>query len=333
MKIQPGDRVRFLDDVGGGIVKYLSGKEIAMVETQEGFEIPVSVKKLVKVSETPENVTRQNPKTVKPAAEKTEKSSPPASDQNISETLFLGIVPVNPFSIALSDFYVYLVNDTSWHMMFVMSEEQTGNLHLMASKIMEPLTKMKIATLTQSQISKAVFRISLLPFRKDPYPYRPSADALLDLRQYAFYKQKIFQENDFFESPAVLISVYSQKAENSNEPDLRAKDLTDLTEEKKKTPKFPETEEVDLHIENLVENPGSLTPSEILNIQMARFTTALEGAILARQKRIIFIHGVGNGRLKYEIRKTLDEKYSHLRYQDASYQEYGFGATMVILRH
>lgn len=333
MKIQPGDKVRFLDDVGGGIVKYLSGKEIAMVETEEGFEIPVNIKKLVKISETPENVIRQNPQTVKTAVEKAEKTSPQAFDQNISETIYLGIVPVNPFSIALSDFYVYLVNDTSWHMMFIMSEEQPDNMHLMASKIMEPLTKMKIATLTQSQISKAIFRISLLFFKKAPYPYQPPAEACLDLRQYTFYKQKIFQENDFLESPAVLISVYSQKIENPNEFDLKTKDLTDHPEEKKKTPKFPEIEEVDLHIENLVENPGSLTPAEILKIQMARFTTALEGAILARQKRIIFIHGIGNGRLKFEIRKTLDENYSHLRYQDASYQEYGFGATMVILRH
>jgi hypothetical protein len=55
--------------------------------------------------------------------------------------------------------------------------------------------------------------------------------------------------------------------------DFREKDKVPPSTAEKKTPQFPDTEEVDLHIENLVENPGSLTPSEILNIQMARFTT------------------------------------------------------------
>lgn len=333
MKIQPGDKVRFLDDIGGGIVKYLSGKEIAMVETEEGFEIPVNIKKLVKINESPEKVAKPNIQKIKPVEDKPEISLPPASEQNISDTIYLGVVPISPVSIALSDFHLYLINDTTWYMTFVLSEEQNDNLRLIATKVIEPLTKIRISTLTQSQISKAVFRISLIPFRKEPYPFQPPLDALLDLRQYAFYKQKIFQENDFFDSPAVLIPVYSQQKENSDEPDPRKKDITDNPKGEKKIPKFPDIEEVDLHIENLVENPAFLTPSEILNIQMARFATALEGAILARQKRIIFIHGVGNGRLKYEIRKTLDEKYSHLRYQDASYQEYGFGATMVILRN
>ncbi|HQK38009.1 MAG TPA: DUF2027 domain-containing protein [Bacteroidales bacterium] len=333
MKFQPGDKVRFLDDVGGGIVKYLSGKEIAMVETEDGFEIPVNIKKLVKISETIEKEVKQRPQHAKPTAVKTEKSLPPVSDLPPSETLFLGVVPVTPFSVAVSDFYLYLINDTSWNIMFVMSEEQNDHLHLIASKILEPFTKFKITILTQSQISKAIFRVTVLPFKKEPYPYKSPVDDIIDLRQYAFYKQKLYEDNDFFQTPAFLIPICLLKVENAVEPDFREKDKVPPSTAEKKTPQFPDTEEVDLHIENLVENPGSLTPSEILNIQMARFTTALEGAILARQKRIIFIHGVGNGRLKYEIRKTLDEKYGHLRYQDASYQEYGFGATLVILRN
>jgi dsDNA-specific endonuclease/ATPase MutS2 len=91
-------------------------------------------------------------------------------------------------------------------------------------------------------------------------------------------------------------------------------------------------EEVDLHIEQLVDNPKALTPVEMLDTQMGRFTIALEGAIRNRMKRIIFIHGVGNGRLRLEIHRILDQKYPKLRYQDASFKEYGYGATMVILK-
>jgi dsDNA-specific endonuclease/ATPase MutS2 len=58
----------------------------------------------------------------------------------------------------------------------------------------------------------------------------------------------------------------------------------------------------------------------------------LEGAIKSKVKRIVFIHGVGNGKLKFELRKLLDTTYAKLRYQDASFKEYGYGATLVMLK-
>jgi dsDNA-specific endonuclease/ATPase MutS2 len=50
-----------------------------------------------------------------------------------------------------------------------------------------------------------------------------------------------------------------------------------------------------------------------------------------RVGKIIFIHGVGQGRLKFEITKILNNKYPDMKYQDASFREYGYGAIMVIL--
>ena len=39
MKI--GDKVRFLSEVGGGIVKGFQGKDIVLVEDADGFDIPM----------------------------------------------------------------------------------------------------------------------------------------------------------------------------------------------------------------------------------------------------------------------------------------------------
>ena len=41
MKI--GDKVRFLSEVGGGIVRGFRGKDIALVEDDDGFEIPMLI--------------------------------------------------------------------------------------------------------------------------------------------------------------------------------------------------------------------------------------------------------------------------------------------------
>ena len=42
MKI--GDKVRFLSEVGGGIVRGFQGKDVALVEGEDGFEIPMLIK-------------------------------------------------------------------------------------------------------------------------------------------------------------------------------------------------------------------------------------------------------------------------------------------------
>ncbi len=47
---------------------------------------------------------------------------------------------------------------------------------------------------------------------------------------------------------------------------------------------------------------------------------------------MVFIHGVGAGTLKNELRKSLTKDYPQLYFQDASFKEYGFGATMIIIR-
>ena len=73
-----------------------------------------------------------------------------------------------------------------------------------------------------------------------------------------------------------------------------------------------------------------LSNGVILEFQLSRFRTALETAILHKTGRIVFIHGVGNGKLKHEMRRILEREYSSLQYQDASFKEYGYGATMVL---
>ena len=89
--------------------------------------------------------------------------------------------------------------------------------------------------------------------------------------------------------------------------------------------------EIDLHIETLIDDHRNMDNGQILEIQLSRFRTSLETALLHKGNRIVFIHGVGNGKLKFELRKILDTEYKKVRYQDASFKEYGYGATMVLI--
>jgi dsDNA-specific endonuclease/ATPase MutS2 len=100
----------------------------------------------------------------------------------------------------------------------------------------------------------------------------------------------------------------------------------------KKKEAAPDTLEVDLHAGALSLLDKQYTPSEILALQLSRFHSAIEEAISRKLRRLVVIHGLGQGSLKMQIRKELQEKYPEFIFQDASFKEYGFGATMVHLK-
>jgi len=88
-----------------------------------------------------------------------------------------------------------------------------------------------------------------------------------------------------------------------------------------------------LHIKELLDNMAGLSAKEMLEYQMKIFNEKMEDAIASKKiKKVIFIHGLGNGVLKQKIRQELTAKYKKYSFQDASFKEYGYGATMVILK-
>lgn len=91
--------------------------------------------------------------------------------------------------------------------------------------------------------------------------------------------------------------------------------------------------EVDLHLHELVEDETVLSHDEKLRYQLAYFERALEAAIRDGKRKLIVIHGVGEGILREEVRRTL-QYYESVRFMDADPRRYGSGATEVtILRH
>jgi len=87
--------------------------------------------------------------------------------------------------------------------------------------------------------------------------------------------------------------------------------------------------EVDLHIHELIDSEQGMSNFDKLSLQLKTAKTNLEEAISKKQKKIIFIHGRGDGVLRNEIR-TLLKNYP-VSFHDASYTKYGQGATEVLI--
>ena len=63
--------------------------------------------------------------------------------------------------------------------------------------------------------------------------------------------------------------------------------------------------EVDLHIHQLVKSSKCMSNYDMLNIQLDTAKRQLDFAISKRIQKVVFIHGVGEGVLKEEVRMLL----------------------------
>ncbi|MEQ9187853.1 MAG: Smr/MutS family protein [Cryomorphaceae bacterium] len=117
-------------------------------------------------------------------------------------------------------------------------------------------------------------------------------------------------------------------------PELSAKDKLHRSQGREKLrelePQSQAVYELDLHIHELLDHYANMSNGEILQYQMGRCRSFVREAMDKRFGKIVLIHGVGEGVLKNEIHKYLDQQ-SHLEYHDAPYRTYGYGATEVII--
>lgn len=86
--------------------------------------------------------------------------------------------------------------------------------------------------------------------------------------------------------------------------------------------------EIDLHIESLLESHVGMSNAEILTLQLKELKNFYKRAIDKHIRKLVIIHGVGEGVLKDEVRLFLSKKEG-IDYYDADFREYGKGATAV----
>lgn len=90
---------------------------------------------------------------------------------------------------------------------------------------------------------------------------------------------------------------------------------------------------VDLHLEALPTNGSGMTDVEKHQYQLQYFRMQMQQNIRFRGRRLVFIHGKGNGVLKNEIRQELLRNYKNkVDVHDADFSKYEEGATLVIVK-
>lgn len=89
---------------------------------------------------------------------------------------------------------------------------------------------------------------------------------------------------------------------------------------------------VDLHIEKIIDRHSHLNNAEIIQIQLNEFEKWFELAQLNHLPSMIFIHGIGKGKLKTEIHELLKVKKGVKSFVNQYSDSYGYGATEVFFQ-
>jgi Domain of unknown function (DUF2027)/Smr domain len=351
MNFRKGDRVKFLNDVGQGTIVRFQDEKIALILNDDGFEIPVLISELLKLegdydfSEKENNNLNSNTGTTQQANNIVEENDDLEEDglnADKKANVFFALVPKDQKDIANSDLDVYLINDSNFRVMYSISKAEEQFQSLFAYGNLEDNTKVILDTIKRDDLNNfEEINFQMMLFRKGNYFLLNPINKTWNVKPARFFKQNAFGENDFFHENAFVYEITSEEinlADHISDSDIeKSKKEKERKEPQKqfkssKSGTNPEIEEVDLHIHELVDDHSNMSNTEMLDTQMSRFTTALDGGIIAGTKKMVFIHGIGNGKLKLEVIKKLDRKYPKLRYQDASFKEYGYGATMVLIK-
>ncbi len=223
MKI--GDKVRFLNEVGGGIVAGFEGKNVVLVTDEDGFDVPM-LRSQVVVIETNENnrvikpqTTPQAPSKVRfledgveddPAARPVS-YQPKAAERKGGDLLnvCLAFVPENSRELSGTRFEGYLINDSNYYVSAVFANNEGAAWHLRWQGIIEPNTKQLLETFDRSVLNDLErLSVQLVAWKQDkPYQMKPAVGVELRLDTVKFYKLHVFQPSPFFREPALVYDI------------------------------------------------------------------------------------------------------------------------------
>lgn len=349
MKI--GDKVRFLSEVGGGVVRGFQGKDVALVEDEDGFEIPMLIKECVVIQTDDYNIPLKS--VAKPAPQQEEEEEEvekpityraPEVRGNDVLNVFLAYVPQDVKAISSTAFDAYLVNDSNYFVDYLYLSAEGNSWTLRSRGTIKPNMKMHLEEFEKSALGgMEKMAVQLLAYKDDrSFLLKGAVNKELRIDTVKFYKLHTFQESDFFEEPALVYDIVRDD-EVAQEVLLSADDLREaiLQKSSQEVPAKVQRQqkkvkndivEIDLHIHELLDDTTGMGNAEMLNYQLDVFRNTLEEYKSKKGQRIVFIHGKGDGVLRRAILDELKRKYKNYPSQDASFREYGFGATMVTIR-
>ena len=406
-----GDKVRFLNAVGGGRITGFQGKDLVLVTDEDGFEVPTLRHEIVVVDTDGYNLERKpapgrKSKEINPydAAERRSRAKVGAGETHTSvkaalaahdgedesdETyafagedtdpadreitfrarplerkgadqlnLHLAFVPADTRKLSVTEFEAYFVNDSNLFVRYLVLTQHGTDYRLWREGLVEPNRKVFLAKLTHTDLPDLErLTFQLIAYKEDkPFALKLPLNVTLRVDGTKFYKLHTFGDSDFFDEPALVRCLVENdrpaKSVSVSAECIEEALITPEIESRRDRPARKSDQvghatraavpsaatldrnaivEVDLHATAVLDSTAGLTSADILTCQLRVFHQTLQQYAKEPGRRIVFIHGKGEGVLRAAILKELKRHYPRCTHQDASFREYGFGATMVTI--
>ena len=221
MKI--GDKVRFLSEVGGGRVAGFQGKNIVLVEDEDGFQMPMLINEVVVVSDESYDTSRiveaknkarqaaiEEDVEIEPAdLPVTFKAKPEERKGGDKLSAFLAFVPIDIKELSQSRFETYLVNDSNYYLRYVYMTAEGNAWKLRAEGEVEPNTKEFIEEFGREELNDLEHCcVQIVAYKREKhFLLKTPVNAQVRIDTIKFYKLHAFCENDFFEQPALIYTL------------------------------------------------------------------------------------------------------------------------------
>ena len=335
MNIKIGDIVRFLTEKLEGKVTGIIDKSTVNVFVDEyGFGIPAAISDLVVIHtdlapSAPSQVGNQNQKQVQ---------------MQSADTLYLAIVPDNFNNLAASRYELFIVNDTAQTCLYSVSFRQEDKYNGIVAGNCPPDSASSLGLYSIKDIDSRIKAVNIQAvfFQKGTTTIKSPIDAEVKISTVTLCKAGAYKHARWFNSISLLRPLSKEQLIELEEIDEQQ--LKEALKEKKHidntTPATPQPShttnsdviEIDLHTNEVLETTAGMDSKDILEYQLDIFHKTMEKYKLKRGQKIVFIHGKGEGVLRQRILWELQRKYKRHHHQDASFKQYGYGATLVTIK-
>ena len=385
-----GDRVRFLNATGGGVITRIEGKTV-YVEEDDGFEAPFLLKDVVvvlpaghvpdvkgskimfdqkafdagkideKASMSTPSLGKAEMPSISNATTDGEDSIPEETKHGDNPSILLAFEPENIKKLSNTKFTGVLVNDSNYFLDFTFlkrSSEDRG-WELVFTGTVNPNELIDLVVLSLEDLAD-YGRVALqaVAYKRDKiFSLLPPLNVSRKIDLTKFHKLHCFHDSKYFDTPVLefpLVAAGESIAQMEIDPkkleeglsSVADKDLTKELSKKYKTEtgnhkresnhsaspfkKLPLIE-VDLHIGELTDTLQGMEPKDMLDMQLEEVRKTMRAHSKRIGQKIVFIHGKGEGVLRKAVLDLLKKEYPKAELQDASFREYGFGATLVTI--
>lgn len=259
-------------------------------------------------------------------------------------TACLAYLPMDIKNLSSTSYECYFVNDSNYYLYFNYMNRENNAWTSRFTGLVEPNTKIFVEEFDKTSLNDIEkVSVQFIAFKRNkPFKFKNPCSVELRIDTVKFYKLHSFRENDYFDEDALVYYIV-QGDMPEKELLVSAGDLERAMKEKRRAdaparrrvgqkPEKSPVVEVDLHINQLLDTTAGMDNAAILEYQLQKFNEAMKEHLPHKQRKLVFIHGKGDGVLRNALIKELKKNYPSCYYQDASFQEYGYGATMVTIK-